>query len=69
MLNFFFGKIYTLNIPHGATPVMIKIINFHEKCLIVIVFVLVIVFILLIYKVFKNNRGILKLENTNFEIA
>jgi heme/copper-type cytochrome/quinol oxidase subunit 2 len=60
---------FQLKIPHRATPVMERILNFHEKCLFVIVFVLAVVFIILFMKFFNLKRGVHNLENANFEIA
>lgn len=60
---------WVFNFPHGATPVMEKIVGFHEKCILVIIFVLRVVLFLLVFKIFKKKRRTLKLEKTSFEIA
>lgn len=62
-------KFWSLKIPNGITPVMEMIIEFHEKCLLILIFVIVLVFIILRYKCIKKNRGVLNLENTVFEIV
>lgn len=58
----------SLKFPHGRTPVMKKIIFFHEKCLLVIIIVLVPVLIILLYNLYKTFRSVTNLENINFEI-
>uniref|UniRef100_A0A343VVJ2 Cytochrome c oxidase subunit 2 n=1 Tax=Bothromesostoma personatum TaxID=27905 RepID=A0A343VVJ2_9PLAT len=68
MNNFFFNNILTLNFPHGSTPVMGNIINFHEKCLLIILFVLVVVLTLLLYNILFSLSQTNGLENTLLEI-
>jgi hypothetical protein len=65
----FLKKKFTLKFPHGSTPVMVNIIGFHEKCMLVIIFVLIVVLFILAYKIFRLKSVLKKLENQIFEIA
>jgi heme/copper-type cytochrome/quinol oxidase subunit 2 len=57
-----------LNFPNASTSAMAKIIYFHDKCIILLIFVLSVVFILLIFNFFSKKRRILNLDKTFFEI-
>jgi heme/copper-type cytochrome/quinol oxidase subunit 2 len=47
----------------------VNIIGFHEKCMLVIIFVLIVVLFILAYKIFRLKSVLKKLENQIFEIA
>lgn len=47
---------------------MINIINFHEKCILVVLLVLRVVLFILIYNLIKNYKVLKNVENESFEI-
>lgn len=61
-------QIVTLNFPNAGSPVMENILLFHEDCLFILIFVLILVVGLMLFRYFRLTRSVHNVENSFFEI-